>query len=193
MQLWFSTPFPLIQGEFSFPIHLPIQEANRQNTHAMRQIMITETEPAKNGLNRISGNSARQDHPGAFFQPSIAAKVDELPVLNWTEAVRRLEGDDQLLCEMATLFLTNYPDQFAKIAEAVENNDAGGLEIHAHTLKGTARVFCAEGVAAAAANLEQLGEHKNFAPALEGLERLRLALGRLQPELKEKAISTPAQ
>ncbi|MBI3416356.1 MAG: Hpt domain-containing protein [Verrucomicrobia bacterium] len=146
--------------------------------------MTTEIEPTTkpNGIGR---NPARE-----FVRPAI---TEELAVLNWPEALRRVDGDDQLLGEMAGLFLGTYPDQFAKIAEAIENSDAGSLEIHAHTLKGTARVFCAEGVVTAAANLEQMAEQKSWPPTLDALERLRQELSRMRPALQKKTLPAAAK
>ena len=118
--------------------------------------------------------------------------VSELPVLNWAGALRRVGGDEQLLGEMAGLFLNTYPDQFARIAEAVENSDAGALEIHAHTLRGTAGVFCAERVAAAAANLDRIAEKKAWPQAIAGLAALRQELSRMRPVLQVKLPNAPA-
>ena len=157
--------------------------------------MTTETRRETNRLTEIGSDAPVEalfrdgaSQP-ATVVPAVSADITLLPALNWAAAVRRVEGDQELLVEMAGLFLNTYPDQFAKIAEAIESRDAGSLEIHAHTLKGTARVFCAEGVIAAAASLERLGERKEWEPAVDCLEVLRRELSRMRPALEPKARS----
>ena len=160
--------------------------------------MTTETDQEQRRVTEAGGTEPVSAHlrggisPSPAAAPATAVDTSTLPALNWTEAVRRVDGDDQLLGEMAGLFLNTYPDQFAKIAEAIDNSDAGSLEIHAHTLKGTARVFCAEGVVAAAAKLERLGEKQEWAPALDCLAGLRSELSRMRPALEQRVLPRPA-
>ena len=165
--------------------------------HTNRIIMLTETGQIHNRIHEVGVDKPTPAQiPGGITQspsarPAVAVDASTLPALNWAEAIRRVDGDNELLGEMAGLFLNTYPDQFARIAEAIENSDAGSLEIHAHTLKGTARVFCAEGVIAAAAKLERLAEKQEWAPAVDCLAVLRSELSRMRPALEQKALPRP--
>ena len=67
---------------------------------------------------------------------------------------RRLGADDDLIAELLTLFLEDYPATLTALEEAVRTRDAEGTRRGAHSLKGSAGNMSARGVVTAAAALE---------------------------------------
>ena len=74
----------------------------------------------------------------------------------WNEqaALKRLDGDHDLLVEMIDLFLEEAPVQLAELAAALARTDLPALADAAHALKGMAGHFCAENLISLAINLE---------------------------------------
>jgi HPt (histidine-containing phosphotransfer) domain-containing protein len=95
-------------------------------------------------------------------------------VYNRTATLERLGGDEDLLREMASLFLQNYPEMLTSIRSAVDAGDANALERSAHTLKGSVGNFSARSAFEAAARLEHLareGDLEEVGDAYAGLVR----------------------
>jgi signal transduction histidine kinase/DNA-binding response OmpR family regulator len=58
---------------------------------------------------------------------------------------RRFEGDDDLLRELAAVFLEDYPGRLRDIRDALQAQKADAVARAAHTLKGAASVLCENG------------------------------------------------
>ena len=99
-------------------------------------------------------------------------------------ALARVGGDLELLQEIAGLFLEDEPNMVAAIEQAAAASDAKGLERSAHTLKGCVSNFGAQHCFDAALHLERLGRAADFSGVPEGMERLRVTLDELRPELR---------
>jgi HPt (histidine-containing phosphotransfer) domain-containing protein len=98
--------------------------------------------------------------------------------------LERLEGDVELLREIATLYITEYPNQLQGLLDAVSAGDLNKIRRVAHKIKGTAWSFAAGPATEAARNLEET----NFTDgrdASEMAERLSHELGRLRLALEE--------
>ncbi|MEO7144567.1 MAG: Hpt domain-containing protein, partial [Bryobacteraceae bacterium] len=98
-------------------------------------------------------------------------------------ALARMGGDEQLLSEVAALFLDDYPKLLRALQEGVACGDVRVVERTAHTLKGSVSNFGAEEVCRAALYLETLGRTGDLAPAAEALGQLESALEALNPDL----------
>jgi len=72
-------------------------------------------------------------------------------------ARERLEGDSELLAEMAGLFLDECPRLLSEIRSAVARQDGGALERAADSLKGSVANFAATSAMEAASILAQMG------------------------------------
>jgi CheY-like chemotaxis protein/HPt (histidine-containing phosphotransfer) domain-containing protein len=112
--------------------------------------------------------------------------VDAPMLFDRSAALSYVDGDMDLLREMAELFLADYPEQMAKIQAAIANNDSQALMRAAHSLKGVVGTFAAKAAYDAALRLEMMGESADLLTAREaytGLEaeilRLAAALSRL--------------
>ena len=107
-------------------------------------------------------------------------------VFDQEAALARVEGDEELLAELAGLFLEEAPGLLAQMREALAAGDAPRLERAAHSLKGSASNIDAPETTAAASALELLvrdggiGQAGPLADRVEGaVTRLSVELGRL--------------
>jgi len=105
------------------------------------------------------------------------------PAFNFEEALARMEGDRQLLGEIATLFLQSCPKLLTQLQDALSHQDAKALEQAAHALKGSAGNFSATAVFDAARSLEKMGRQGDLAQAPAVLGTLEHELSRLQSSL----------
>ncbi len=113
--------------------------------------------------------------------PELAAQpanVDEGLSIDWDEALQRVDGDRQLLAEVARLFLDEAPRKMIDLRRAVALREAKTLEHVAHSLRGSASVFGAEEMMSAAHELELMARAGTLArsdAALAYLERKMVA------------------
>jgi CheY-like chemotaxis protein/HPt (histidine-containing phosphotransfer) domain-containing protein len=102
---------------------------------------------------------------------------------NMQEALARVDGDRELLGEMAALFLEEYPRFLAQIQEAVSKKDSSALSYAAHTLKGSVGNFAANAAFDAAFTLERIGRQGDLTQAPTALVQLEDTLTQLMPAL----------
>jgi two-component system, sensor histidine kinase and response regulator len=100
----------------------------------------------------------------------------------------RLGDDEELLKELAGLYLQDEGALLGQIAAAIREGDATALRRAAHTLKGAVSNFCAPAARGAAQDLESAGADGRLdeAAALYDtltmeLARVREVLGRFHP------------
>jgi signal transduction histidine kinase/CheY-like chemotaxis protein len=93
-------------------------------------------------------------------QSSVA---DPLPA--WDEAIARFGGKEDLILELAGMFLEEGPQLMQQIRDYIEAGSAAELRRAAHTLKGSADVIGATPAMAVAGQLEELGRTENLAQA----------------------------
>ncbi len=110
-------------------------------------------------------------------------------VIDWHEAAARFGGDEEVMLELAELFVAEYPRLQSAIREAIESGNAADLRLHAHTLKGSAGVFLAEATVHAAQRLEQMGREGILDGAEEAWTALSDELDRLTHILGERIAS----
>jgi len=111
-------------------------------------------------------------------------------IFNYSKALSQVDGDQDLLSEVAALFLQEYPKQLAAVREAIEQQDSRALKRAAHSLKGEASAFASQPVYEAATHIEASAEHKDFNAAKAAYVQLQEALDQLKPAL-EKASAQP--
>jgi signal transduction histidine kinase/CheY-like chemotaxis protein len=104
--------------------------------------------------------------------PAAGAGTPPGAVLDWTRALERVGGSEELLRQLAHLFVKESGKLLAEVRQAVASADASRLRRAAHTLKGSADCFAAKPVVDAAQRLEFMGRDRNLA----GTEEARAAL-----------------
>ena len=107
--------------------------------------------------------------------------------IDWQAAWANLEGDRDLLSELANLFLDGLPRQMEAIHRAADMMQNHDLERLAHRLKGSVGNFAAKPSFEAAFRLEKIareGDAKQFPAAVDALE---YEIRRLQGTLEEWA------
>ncbi len=110
---------------------------------------------------------------------------------SWPAELAEVEDDPELICELAAVFLGEYPKWLAELRAALADGDAQRLQLTAHTVKGSLMIFAAKGAAAAAARLEGLGRSGPMDEARTALTALEEEVERLRPVLT--AIARPAR
>src|SRR3954454_315069 len=108
-----------------------------------------------------------------------------LSEVNVPELLDRVGGDSDLLREITTIFLEEYPQLLEDIRSAVARCDDHLLERSAHSLKGSVSNFGAKSATAAAYSLEKLGRQKASANAAAQLQTLEAELSSLLPALQD--------
>lgn len=109
--------------------------------------------------------------------------MDSLPIVDEGEALARVEGDRELLGEMAELFLSDCPHLLQQVREAVERKDAVLLQRAAHTLKGSVGNFAAKAAYEAARLMEMMGRNNELKDAAQAYATLDQEIARLTPIL----------
>ena len=106
----------------------------------------------------------------------------------------RVGGDEELLYEIAAIFLEEYPSLLHDIKAAVSGGDAKRLERAAHSLKGSVGNFGAHNATQAAYRLEISGRREDLRDAPKALEDLVSEFRSLQPDLERLAAQhTPTR
>ena len=105
---------------------------------------------------------------------------------HWETALERVGGKEDMLRDLAEMFFEECPRLIQQLREHIASENGAELRRVAHTLKGSAHVFGAEGAAAAAFRLEEMGQAGVFAGAVEALALLEVQVGRLVPAVREK-------
>jgi two-component system sensor histidine kinase/response regulator len=103
----------------------------------------------------------------------VAQRTSSTPV-DRAEVLDRVGGDEELVREIAAIFLDEYPVLLAKIQASVASNNPVQLERAAHNLKGSISNFGAPEATRAAYDLEMLGRNQRMQDAgiaVETLER----------------------
>jgi len=114
---------------------------------------------------------------------------EQLVRLDYAVALERLGGDEELLQEVAVLFLEEYPTLMAEIRAAEESGNAHRLERAAHSLKGSVANFGADCAVQAALELEKIGRSGDLAGAKAALAELEAVMATLQPSFEQLAAA----
>jgi PAS domain S-box-containing protein len=111
-----------------------------------------ELEPLRAILAKwLPGNSA-DDTPPVAAQP---ADEKSEGIFNAESLLRRLGGDRQFAGRIVKGFLENAPSQLSNLQKRLDEADAAGIILQAHSLKGSAATVGAEGLQALALAIEQ--------------------------------------
>jgi HPt (histidine-containing phosphotransfer) domain-containing protein len=108
-----------------------------------------------------------------------------MPHIN-AEALREyIQGDDDLLADLATMFVQALPDCKARLRFSVRSHDAGMLREATHQLASRLGYFQAEGLRELAKRLEQFGITNHLDGVRELVDQLIPGLDELVSELRQ--------
>ncbi len=116
----------------------------------------------------------------------LANETDGALVFDFITALAALErdnGDQELLMEIARMFLGECPSLMSSINEAVRRSDYGALGFAAHKLKGAVSNFYAGAASEAAQRLEMMAKKRDLRGLDEALVALELEIERLSEAL----------
>jgi CheY-like chemotaxis protein/HPt (histidine-containing phosphotransfer) domain-containing protein len=115
--------------------------------------------------------------------PAVAPE-DDTPVWDRETALNKVEGDVELLREIAGLFAAQAPSLLDQIQDASRRGDAHALERSAHSLKGSVATFGAQRAFELARDLEMRGRAGNLEGTGEVFVRLEHEISRLEGALE---------
>lgn len=114
----------------------------------------------------------------------MTTKAPARPNLDRDLALSRVGGDEELLKELALLFIEEYPRLMSELRAAYVQGDMLRVERAAHSMKGSAANFGAKEITETAAAIESAGSDDPEG-IREKLETLEISLSRLHQELTE--------
>jgi two-component system sensor histidine kinase/response regulator len=105
-------------------------------------------------------------------------------------ALQSVDGDRELLVEMAELFLQDSARLVEEVGQAIRDGNASALHRSAHTLKGSVANFVAEEARETALQLELMGRSGNLAGAPARYTALAEEMRRVDADLSEFVRAT---
>jgi CheY-like chemotaxis protein/HPt (histidine-containing phosphotransfer) domain-containing protein len=99
-------------------------------------------------------------------------------------AIERVGGDEDLFCELVTIFLADSPKSLAKVHRAVSCGDAKAITQAAHAMKGSLGVFAADDALNAAKTVEALARSGDLQGVQEATASLSMEVQRLSSALE---------
>lgn len=107
-------------------------------------------------------------------------------LVNWSEALRVVEDDEDLLCNLITECITELPELLDHLENALADNNATTAYRYAHTTKAAARTFGIKALFEQADLTERAAAQNDLATVREQLPTLRSLVSQVIPELDER-------
>jgi PAS domain S-box-containing protein len=101
----------------------------------------------------------------------------------WDQALAHVSGDVDLLRELASIFVDEWPRWLASLQDGLAGGDGPLVQRIAHTVKGSLGTFAAKAAHAAAWELESRAANGKLAEGPAALERLQREVATLLPPL----------
>lgn len=126
---------------------------------------------------------AYTDTSGTEAAPAV--KESASTEVNWDLALEAVEGNREILQEVARAFLEEYPVVLARLEEAAAEGDGAAVCREAHTIHGAMRIFSVPAVATITTTLEEMGQREELAGAETLLGELRAAMQQVTASLTQ--------
>ena len=107
-----------------------------------------------------------------------------LPLIDRATLLERVGGDEDLLREITSIFLSEYPELLREIAAGIAASDTQRIEQAAHSLKGSVSNFGAQAATESAHRLEIIGRQGSIEEAPAAYTDLVSQFEQLQPVLE---------
>jgi signal transduction histidine kinase/DNA-binding response OmpR family regulator len=118
--------------------------------------------------------------------PGLTPNADDAnDVLDKSELLNRLEGDEQLLRELIDTFFADSRLLLQEVLDAVTSQDAARLDRAAHKLKGTVSTLCGHSASRTAQALETMGRDRNLHDAAQAFAQLKEQMEAFEKSLAE--------
>ena len=129
----------------------------------------------------------------ATREPSCRPVSREESVVDWPEARRAVQGDENLLKIVVKTFLDEWPQLWDAMAQAIARQDAPALRRAAHTFKGSASYVGAQAACERAYKIEKLAESGDLGAAEKAFASLGEEVTRLKPVLLDYVAGSGGQ
>lgn len=149
----------------------------RELQDAIDRLMLTtsKTDPDRNIVPLANDGEATRSLSG-----DLASSMDI------SRALELVGGDEELLEQLCSIFMEETPKLLMEIRESISQRDPSKLQRAAHTLKGSASVFCHAHATSAALALENLGRESCFDGVESAYSRLVSAIAELEESMPKK-------
>jgi two-component system, sensor histidine kinase and response regulator len=104
-------------------------------------------------------------------RPDNSGKILDVEI-----ALAHVDGDTQLLSELAEMFVQDFPRMAEDLREGILHADFAGVERIAHTLKGRLAFFGIAMLRDQLSDLEKMGRDHDLAVALELLTSIKIGM-----------------
>jgi CheY-like chemotaxis protein len=139
---------------------------------------VTEKQLCQANAQHVNASGSQPPSPNAQVDRD-AAPLDVRGVFDLDAAKKRITGGLDNVRTLAGLFREECSTLLAELRAGLANEDAKRVQRAAHTLKGSAGVFCAKKVVAVAQRLENLGKEQNLSEAETVFAELETEVARL--------------
>jgi len=129
---------------------------------------------AKSKVDKLTNLCLNQASQESGSEQMSCTEVSE-EIINWDWLINRA-GYEELINEIVPIFLKDSAGRLDKLSETVESNDSGGINFHAHAIKGAARNIGAKRLSDIAHQLECAGKENNVEPTKPLLDKLKVEL-----------------
>jgi len=127
---------------------------------------------------------AAETAPGELTDPVEPAAEPREPQFDRQEVLDRVDGDLELLEEIAVLFMEACEVWMGELRRGLADSDAAAIQKAAHTLKGSAASFGARPLIETALRVEKIGASLNLAEADSAVRDLESQVSDLVRELR---------
>ena len=114
----------------------------------------------------------------------LQTELETLPIFDLSPALEQLDGDRELLCEIAGVFIEDYQSMLSLIKTAIDDGDREGLQRASHALKGVIVNFCCTRAAEHSQALEGMGNTGEMSAAVETFTNLEAEIDHLIAALR---------
>jgi len=112
-------------------------------------------------------------------QPDKSGKFLDVEV-----ALAHVDGDTQLLSELAEMYVQDFPRMAEDLREGILHSDYASVERIAHTLKGRLAFFGINALRDQLSDLERMGRDQNLTVALELLTSIKVGMDPILSEFE---------
>ena len=137
------------------------------------------------------GSSVPERVSSPFARETRQARSSQ--VMDLAVVLDQVQGNVELLREIAAILLEDFPKQLEELEQAVRRGDGQAVRRRAHQMKGAAANLGAHETVAAALELERAGQENDAGSFARMAERLSAAWARLEPELRRVIVEVDDQ